>query len=306
MGPMRSRSLLQFLVLSLGSCLASAAVGSTASCPPAGMTVQAPAARERLQALDAEARSPLQAQALALLACLAEPDPALRDEFAFETLSAWLRAGLISAETQLALREALLAQLALPADAAGFRQPFAVLSLAELARADRLRPVQDEAQREAVLDAVTRYLAGLVDRRGFSPTEGWRHGVAHGADLLYQLSLNPALSAAQQRQILRAVQSQVLGGGAEFYRYGEGQRLAAPALHAWLRSGLEPEAFEPWLDQTLAPLLTPGPLDETRLLLMHNAREFLWPLQLAWAEQPASALQTAALSALKRWLRRLR
>ncbi|MDT9002359.1 DUF2785 domain-containing protein [Paucibacter sp. APW11] len=291
------------LLAGLGLLLAGAV---RAECPPAGMVAQSAPPRGQLQALDAQAREALQPAALALLDCLADPRPELRDEFAFETLSAWLRAGLLTPATQLALRTALLRSLAEPADAGGFRQPFAALSLAELARADRLAPVQDAAQREALLDAATRYLAGVNDRRGFTPAEGWRHGVAHGADLLYQLSMNPALTPAQQRQILRALQSQVLGGGTEFYRYGEGQRLAAPALHALLRSELDAQAWADWLDQTLAPLRSPAALDEPRLLLMHNAREFLWPLYVALAEQPDVERRNTLIAPVRRWLKQLR
>ncbi|HRD99078.1 MAG TPA: hypothetical protein PLA97_22080, partial [Rubrivivax sp.] len=71
-----------------------AAAPAQAACPPSGETLAS------LQALKAQAwqRADLQADvaardtlALALLACLEHPDPALRDGIAFELLQAGLR-----------------------------------------------------------------------------------------------------------------------------------------------------------------------------------------------------------------------
>src|SRR5258705_220852 len=74
-------------------------------------------------------------------------------------------------------------------------------------------------------------LLGVTDRRGFDATQGWRHGVAHGADLLLQLGLNPALSAAQLDAIVQAIASQVAPAGEHFYVYGEPERLARPIAY---------------------------------------------------------------------------
>lgn len=50
----------------------------------------------------------------------------------------------------------------------------------------------------------------MRDLRGFDAVQGWRHGVAHGADLLLQLALNPALRRVQAEALLAAIASQVL------------------------------------------------------------------------------------------------
>jgi hypothetical protein len=47
------------------------------------------------------------------------------------------------------------------------------------------------------------------DYRGFDTAEGWRHGVAHGADLALQLVLNPAVDKPQIERLLAAVGRQV-------------------------------------------------------------------------------------------------
>ena len=54
----------------------------------------------------------------------------------------------------------------------------------------------DEQLQQAV-DAAARYLQSVRDYRGFDEREGWRHGVAHGSDLIWQLAVNPRTSKSQ-------------------------------------------------------------------------------------------------------------
>lgn len=213
-----------------------------------------------------------------LLPCLSSPDPKLRDQVGFETLQAWARTGKLQPATLQRLRVQLLAVLEGPADAAGVHQPFAALTLAELARVDRLQPYLAAAEREALVAAAVRYLSAVRDYRGFSPADGWRHGVAHGADLALQLGLNPALDASQRTRLLGAVSQQVLADHHHAYRFGEGARLARAALILQLRLGPDADGWQGWLDRLAAPVTQSKVLDETTLTNLHNLREFLWPL----------------------------
>lgn len=72
-----------------------------------------------------------------LAACMAEPDPFLRDEIGFTGLSAILRRGDGSESNRKALIEFFSGRLNTP-DASGFVHPLAILGLAELARVDRI------------------------------------------------------------------------------------------------------------------------------------------------------------------------
>ena len=54
--------------------------------------------------------------------------------------------------------------------------------------------------------------------------------VAHGADLLPQLSLNPAFGKVELERIAGAVAAQVAPEG-HFYIYGESERLARPIIY---------------------------------------------------------------------------
>ncbi|MEO7246605.1 MAG: DUF2785 domain-containing protein, partial [Rubrivivax sp.] len=213
-------ALIAALIPSLSGAVTAAVAPAVAQgCPPAATS------RAELRALAADGwRLPDEARrhtlALALVHCLGEPDPELRDELALGALTAWMRGGALSVATARALGEQVLPLLAAP-DPSEFRAPFAVLVLAEVARADRLRPLWSPAERQAVVDAATRFERGVQDYRGFDPVQGWRHAVAHGADLLMQLALKPALDRSALDLLLDAVASQATPS-THFYVFGEG------------------------------------------------------------------------------------
>jgi len=199
-----------------------------AACPPDGQTA------ESLQALktakfeiDPDLRKTL---APALLECLGDPDPVMRDDIAYSALAAWMRAGDFDADTLRVMRDALYAQLD-GDDATGFRRPFAALTLSEVARTDRIQPWMTPEERVAMVEKAASFVESVRDYRGFDDKEGWRHGVAHGSDWLMQLALNPALERAQTDRILAAVAAQVVPEAAPAYVFGEGGRLARPVTY---------------------------------------------------------------------------
>jgi len=53
-----------------------------------------------------------------------------------------------------------------------------------------------------LLNAAANYLVALRDYRGFDDGVGWRHGVAHAADLLAQLALSPSFGRVEMDRIL--------------------------------------------------------------------------------------------------------
>lgn len=277
---------------------------ASTACPPAGHT------RTTLLALrsqgfvvsDDHARQRL---AIDLLDCLAAPDPELRDGVAFEALAAWLRDTRLTADTRAELLTRLLALLTAP-DPAGFSQPFAALVLSEVVRTDRIEPWLTAAMRETVLTAATHYLSTITDYRGFDDTEGWRHGIAHGADLLLQLALNPALDSDQIERLLAAVASQIAPANGHAYIYGESERLARPVLYAALRETRSDEHWHTWF----TTLASPGPSgdwaeamkQQAGLARRHNLRAFLAIIYSAArdsSETRIAALAPHALAALR-------
>lgn len=278
----------------LALALSGLPLAAVAGCPPEGRD------RASLQAFKADGfaladDAARQALALALLDCLGDPDPALRDGVAYEGLATWLRADALAPGTRQALLERLLARVASAApDADGFQAPFAALVLSEVARTDRIAPWMTPAQRAVLVETAADYLERVRDYRGYRDGEGWRHGVAHGADLLMQLALNPALDKAQLDRLLAAAARQV-APSTHAYVHGESERLVRPVVFV-LRRGLHDEAeWTAWV----AGIASPAPLSswaealgsEAGLARRHNLRLFLLALHAALRESGDPALE---------------
>ncbi len=285
-------------------CAASFASAS-AACPPDGSTRAALSElRGAKWALPAAQRTPL---AIGLLDCLGAPDPALRDGIAFEALQAWMRAGQLDGPTMQIIRGTLLARLK-GQDAAGFAQPFAALVLAEVARSDRLTPFLSVAERGALVREASAWLAALRDYRGYSDADGWRHGVAHGADLMLQLALNPALGKAEHADMLAALAVQVLPAGPyfpHFYQFGEGERLMAPVFALARRDTLSGAEWAAWFAGLSAAATAPNAAPMAALAQRHNLKAFLLPLYVSLAESTDAAQRARLLPIVTKTLKQL-
>ena len=168
-------------------------------------------------------------------------------------------------------------------DSAGFTQPFAALALAEVARTDRVQPYFSQQERQELVQTSIDYLVSIDDYRGFHEEEGWRHGVAHTADLLMQLALNDNIGLAEHRAMLTAIATQIAPAGV-FYQYGESGRLARPILYIAMQGTIGEEEWSSWL----ADIAAPHPLaswsdafsSNAGLAKRHNTSAFLRELYL--------------------------
>jgi hypothetical protein len=238
------------------------------------------ASKFEVAAVDARNRLALQ-----LLGCLDDPDPKIRDGVVFEALSTWLRGKALSPKTILDLEASLESTLRGESDASGFRLPFAALILSEIARADRIEAVFTEATRADLVETAAKSLTRVNDYRGFDPVEGWRHGVAHGSDLVLQLALNPRVGSDQLKRLLEAVGTQIAPRGPVFYTFGEPERMARAVIFAYRRGVLEPAFWEAWF----AAISSPKPLANwgsaflsvEGLAKRHNTLAFLHALAFA-------------------------
>ena len=216
--------------------------------------------------------------ALALTACLGDPNPFIRDGVAFEALTTWMRGTLLDTPTLTALRSELIDALARP-DPEGFNRPFSTLVLAEVARTDRIDAWMTEADRDLTVRAAALYLSRITDYRAFTDQEGFRHGVAHGADLVLQLTLNPAVTKPQIDHMLLAVASQVSPDANVAYWAGEPERLARPVLFAAQRKLHTADEWPSFFQE----ITNPKPLrswkvafsSELGIRKRHNVRAFL-------------------------------
>ncbi|MFC3551061.1 DUF2785 domain-containing protein [Lysobacter cavernae] len=244
-------------------------------CPPAGWTSESLATLKQSQFVlpDTAAQPTL---ALGLLECLGDPDPTLRDGIAYDALAAWMRKGELPVETLRTVRDRLYATLAQP-DKNGLRWPFAALVLAEVARTDRIAPWMTPAERATMVLRAVTYVESVRDYRGYDPREGWRHGVAHGADWLMQLTLNPALDVPQLSRVVEAAAAQAVPKAGHAYVFGEPQRLAAPVLYAAQRGLYDEAGWTAWF-AALVPRLGDPALawrDSAWLARRHDLIAFL-------------------------------
>ncbi|HEY0662791.1 MAG TPA: DUF2785 domain-containing protein [Lysobacter sp.] len=274
---------------------------ASASCPPAGYDA------DSLQALKARAFELPEAKTRATLAiglvdCLDDPDPTLRDGIAYEALTAWMRKDQLAPDSLRALRDRLLSMLG-DADPDGFRRPFAALVLSELARTDRIRPWLSDGERAQLVTAAADYLRGVRDYRGFDQHEGWRHGVAHGADFALQLALNSALDRPQLDALRSAIAAQVAPAGDHAYIQGEPLRLARPILFIAAR-GLHDEAdWRAWFTAIAAPAPLPdwdaAFTTDAGLAKRHNTVAFLTALYTIAQEHDDAAARARLLPGLR-------
>lgn len=253
---------------------------ASAECPPRDQLLSLKQAK--FAVADAKQRN---ATALSLTECLGSPDPAVRDGVGFEGLSTWLRGKQLDSATVVQLGMALERSLAAPPDAAGFRRPFAALVLSEVARADRITPTFSPAQLESMVQATETYLRAIDDYRGFRDGEGWRHAVAHSADLVLQLGVNPRVDAGQVQRLVDALGTQVAPAGGHAYIHTEPDRMARAVFNIQRRGVLPDSSWSGWLARVTAP----APLaswnqafeSEKGLARRHDALAFLNALYVA-------------------------
>ncbi|MBC7916283.1 MAG: DUF2785 domain-containing protein [Rhodoferax sp.] len=290
---LRSLRLLTFGTLALAS------LARAQTCPPAQTDIAALRALKTAQ-WKLEDAAKREALAVALIPCLASPNPELRDGIAFEALSTWLRSKQLSAATQQTLFQRLLTQLQSEAhDTDGFARPFATLALSEVARADRVTPFLSIEERASLVSTAVMYLQGVKDYRGFAAGEGWRHGVAHGADLLMQLALNPAVDKGQLERMVTAVQTQIAPISGHSYIFGESERLARPVLYAARRGLLDAAWWQAWVQAVVSP----APLSAwdaafestAGLSRLHNTKAFLLALYVNVQESRNEVLLSTLL-----------
>jgi Protein of unknown function (DUF2785) len=215
---------------------------------------------------------------LALTACLGDPDPAVRDKVAFDRFSVAMRGGQVDGTTLAAIRDQLLKMMNAP-DPQGFQRPFVILTLAEVVRTDRVKTWMSDADRDVLVNAASQYLSTLTDYRAFTNKEGFRHGVAHGADLAMQLALNPALTRPQLDRLLSAIATQVAPKADVAYWAGEPDRLARPVMFIAQRKQHSDAEWKAFFETVMnpAPMAAWSAAFESELGLKrrHNARAFL-------------------------------
>ena len=220
---------------------------------------------------------------LAIAECLGEHDPVIREK-AYDGLVTLLRGGGVSGAVTRDLLQKCTGFLQSGDDESGFLKPYAALCITEVARTDRIAPHFNEGERANIVKTATAYLKSITDYRGFDDVEGWRHGVAHTADVLMQLSLNDQINIDHHHEMLAAIASQISPQD-HFYIYGEPVRLARPVMFMAMQGKISEQEWSNWF----ADISNPTPEMENwneafssnaGLAKRHNLTAFLSALQL--------------------------
>ncbi|WP_374524160.1 DUF2785 domain-containing protein [Sphingopyxis sp.] len=235
-----------------------------------------------------------------LISCFANPDPTIRDKAAFTLWSDGLRGNHLSPALLRHAAARLSAVLAAPDDEAGFYKPFAALALSEVARTDRVTSWMSDTERHKLAETGAAYLRDVTDYRGFTPDEGWRHGVAHGSDLALQLALNPRLARADAERLLAAIAAQVAPDASDaspFYHYGEPARLARPVLSLATRADIDDAAWAAWfgaLHPDHGARWRDAYASDAGLAAIHNTTAFANAIHVAATEAPDPQIKRLA------------
>lgn len=233
--------------------------------------------------------------ALALTDCLNDTRPEIRDGIAYEGLTYLMREKILSPDKIVSLQNRLL-EINSQIDNNNVGRPFAALVLSEVARTDRVEPWMSDEARSDFVKAAANYVSTVTDYRGFNDEEGWRHGVAHGADWLMQLALNENVSDNDMSLILDSVASQVKPDGQHSYIHGEPERLARPVLFIARRGLKTQEEWTEWLEA----ITDPAPLEswseafgsESGLAQRHNVKAFTYSLYVNAAHSQNENIRT--------------
>lgn len=233
--------------------------------------------------------------------CLGHPDPFLRDQIGYEGLTVALRSGAVSESTRRDLIAQLSGNLG-SQDGDGFLAPFSALGLSELVRTDRIEAFLTPAERVNFAANAANYIAGVSDYRAFSDQEGWRHGVAHGADVAMQLSLNQNVGTESLLELRAAIAQQITSRAGYAFTHNEPERLARPIIFMAMQNKIEADDWTAWFES----LSDPAPLSdwgaayqsETDLARLHNLKSFARVLYVNASLSENEALKPIADGAL--------
>ncbi len=219
----------------------------------------------------------------ALAACLASPNPILRDRYAYEILTYWLRRDLIDFATIKHLRAQIQPWLSIGSGEAdgdsAYGRAFAALVLSEIVRWDTHHAAFEADALASLLNDGITMLAAERDFRGLDADHGWIHTIAHGSDLLWRFARHPTTDKKQLRSILDAISSIVAPSGNHPYVYNEFDRQSRVIGAIVQRDLLSIEELGQWVDQFGSPrqmaawsdaFASPAGMAE-----LHNTKHFL-------------------------------
>jgi hypothetical protein len=241
-----------------------------------------------------------------LTGMLSSPDPELRDDIAYSTLTSWIyQQKIVDARAIRSIVERLLANMTRgigERDTDGvFGRSFSALTLSVIVARDNADPFLEATAWRQIESAALAYLAAEQDLRGYDAGTGWMHSAAHTADLLKFLGRSRYLDVAGQRQFLDAMSNKLTTASVVF-THGEDERIARAVLSLIARTDFDGPQFAAWLQRT-KPAVPEHPT-VAQLRAAQNWKNMLAKLEVILSNdtQPsdaAAAARTAIRATLK-------
>jgi hypothetical protein len=232
---------------------------------------------------------PLDDMTAELTSMLGSTNPGLRDGIAYPTLATWIGRGVYD-DLLSGLGDGMVAGLGAGLGETGtdtvFRRAFSVRVLAECIHRNN---EVDRLPSDKVLEWGDRLAAWFIreqDLRGYVPTKGWAHAIAHGADAMAALARSPHLRVHELTAVLDVLADRILLPVHRVFSSGEPDRLAAATM-AILRRDLVPlSVVEPWIARLAEVAATPPHLQADPFLTTGNPEAFLRALYLQLSLSP--------------------
>ncbi|WP_232939185.1 DUF2785 domain-containing protein [Exiguobacterium aurantiacum] len=179
-----------------------------------------------------------------------------------------------------------------------FTRAFSTLLIALILYQDRQQRFLSEPDLEMLKAKLLAYLDCEIDTRGYVPTKGWAHAIAHVADAFDELVLHPYLDETEFGEILEALWDKVMFP--TVYLHDEDERLLNP-IFALLQRGMDEHEIVVLLDGLPAQLSAQKQQLEPEHYwhVVHNVKTFLKSFFVKLYDANRPMLQTAVFETLK-------
>jgi hypothetical protein len=219
-----------------------------------------------------------------LTTMLGSSDPHMRDGLAYPTLATWVDRGVYD-DLITGLGDGMAAGLTVGLGEQGtdsvFRRSFSVLVLAECLERGTAEHLLTPGKVLQWGDQVATWYLRERDTRGYVPTRGWAHAVAHGADAIGALAASPHLAAPELTVLLDVLADRLLARDTGLLAAGEPDRMAMATMRVLRREVVDLKVLEPWVNRIAAAAAHLGSTeDRDPYLDTGNAQAFLRALYL--------------------------
>ncbi len=190
-----------------------------------------------------------------LLGYLGDPDPELRDGFAYTLIAVWTMRAYLSTDQLCAITQKLLPNL--HEGLGEFRgdkvllRSFSVLMLSVMAYGEIKRPYLTSEEYGELVAALGAYLKAEIDLRGHDALVGWIHTTAHTADWVKFLARSSQATPETHLTLLMVVADKLIIPTAHVYIHNEDQRMAVATLDLLKREMLTPDDLSGFVERLL-------------------------------------------------------